>query len=280
MTFRRLETIGVEIAFYINERPLGTIAEDDIDRMITPNMLTKGRSLTAFTTPSAQTMTRASVERIWQQRKKTLTQYWDQWLTDYLSTLSIDKKWLKGDVPAVKAGDTVILKSDTQEKGQWRLARVTKVNHNQDGEISSVSVQFPNGAVYNRSIRQVALLEPAAEELDRNPKESSVSASSDRPEVVRGGLAGAVAPMETAGSPERPESCLLAPSGREEEASTDVEYADKPNTVTGESGSLMESESTTRDAEELVSGRNKRRRAPPGYYALMKKGKVDLHQRH
>jgi hypothetical protein len=118
-----------------------------------------------------------SVDKMWEHRKITMLQFWKKWQSDYLSTLSVDNKWAKGNNPVLKPGDVVILKAETQEKGQWRLARVLDIHENRDGAIDTVSVQLSNKAVYKRSVRQVALLEPSAERFERERQESPESAS-------------------------------------------------------------------------------------------------------
>ena len=60
--------------------------------------------------------------------------------------------------------DIVILKPETLEKGQWRLARITDVHKNLDGVITTASVKLPSGTVFTRTLRQIALLESASSE--------------------------------------------------------------------------------------------------------------------
>jgi hypothetical protein len=81
---------------------------------------------------------------MWEHKKVTMLNFWKKWQSDYLSTLSVDNKWAKGSNPVLKPGDVVILKAETQEKGQWRLARILDIHENQDGAIDTVSVQLSN----------------------------------------------------------------------------------------------------------------------------------------
>ena len=74
-------------------------------------------------TPSTAIMERIDPDKMWLERKITLNHFWDKWQADYLATLSIDKKWL-GDDTKIKSGDVVILKPESMEKNQWRLARI------------------------------------------------------------------------------------------------------------------------------------------------------------
>ena len=176
--FRQMETLCIELTFFVNERPLGQVREGDTERMITPNMLTFGRSLRPIATPSLQTLSQASVDSMWEDRKRSLTFFWTKWQADYLAELSVDNKWFKGSNPAIKPGDVVIMKPETQEKGQWRLARILDIQKDLDGNVKKVSVQLPNKTVFTRASSQIALLEPSAEELEKRSRESPASALS------------------------------------------------------------------------------------------------------
>ena len=63
-------------------------------------------------------------DKMWLERKRTLHHFWDKWQADYLTTLSIDKKWLGGDTK-IKPGEVVILKPESMEKNPqnqgWRI---------------------------------------------------------------------------------------------------------------------------------------------------------------
>ena len=80
----------------------------------------------------------------------------------------MDRKWLSGDQTTVKNGDVVILKPETLEKGQWRLARIVDVHKNLDGVVTSALVKLPSGVVYSRSMRQIALLKPSFSEMEHH----------------------------------------------------------------------------------------------------------------
>ena len=75
-----------------------------------------------------------------------LNHFWDNWQADYLTTLSIDKKWL-GDDTKVKPKDVVVLKPDSMEKNQWHFARILNIHKIKDGEYNSASIWLPSGSV-------------------------------------------------------------------------------------------------------------------------------------
>ena len=57
------------------------------------------------------------------------------------------------------------------EKNQWRLARILNTHKTKDGEHDSASIRLPSGSVVTRSVKQLALLEPCAIELERQWQE-------------------------------------------------------------------------------------------------------------
>ena len=56
-------------------------------------------------------------------------------------------------------------KPETLEKNQWRIARITDLHRNLDGVPTTATVLLPSKAVLTRTLRQIALLEPAYLEL-------------------------------------------------------------------------------------------------------------------
>ena len=203
--------------------------------------------------------------------------FWKIWQSEYLSTLSIDNKWSKGESPVVKPGDVVILKPETQEKGQWRLARVINVQNNRDGAIATVNVQLPNSAIFKRSIRQVALLEPSAERLEREPPENPHAAESTlREKTCETGL------METESQPagaqaqgtEEPRPVPL--SGTEEDMATmRAEYTGNADATSAGPGPIApEPIDAFRDGENVGRPRSERARKHPGYYRRLHEGRL------
>ena len=179
LTLRQLETIVLEITQSVNDRPLGVTREEDGDSQITPNLLLYGRSLNPLCTPSTTKLSNMPCSDMWIQRKKVLAHFWSKWQAEYLSTLSINKKWLHGDQTVIKPGDVVILRPETLEKGQWRLARVMDIHKNLDGIVTTASVKLPSGTIFSRTLRQIALLEPSCIRLDKMEAVSEESTEQD-----------------------------------------------------------------------------------------------------
>ena len=272
--FRRLETLCMEIANVINERPLGQVIEGETERMITPNMLVTGRYLRPFLTPNPNTTPMISVDKMWEHRKITMLQFWKKWQSDYLSTLSVDNKWAKGNNPVLKPGDVVILKAETQEKGQWRLARVLDIHENRDGAIDTVSVQLSNKAVYKRSVRQVALLEPSAERLERERQESPESAS-PTPRGKTYGTELTKTALRNAGRQARgaeDSHSVTSPYPKEGGADSGVEYTGAAEATSAAPDSLTAGLKDPSDDEDPDGLPRKRARRHKGYYRQLAEG--------
>ena len=133
LTLAQMQTLVIELQSNINDRPLGVTREDLDGPMITPNLLMYGREKNPLRTPGITALTRLSISDMWLRRKRILNQFWTKWQADYLSTLSITNKWLEKDPTLLKVGDVVILKPETLEKNQWRIARITDPHRNLDG---------------------------------------------------------------------------------------------------------------------------------------------------
>ena len=167
LTMDQLTTISKEICACVNDRPLGVIEQGSDDLQITPNMLVRGRPNTPLRTVNDQTLSMLPYAEQWISRRKELKGFWDRWQSEYLATLSVDNKWVKGQSSMIKPGDVVTIKPETLGKNQWRIARVMEVHKNQDGLVTTATVKMPNGTVLRRTLRQLALLEASFEDLGK-----------------------------------------------------------------------------------------------------------------
>ena len=277
-TITEMEVIIMEIVSFVNERPLGETNINDEDIPITPNMLATGRPMRQLRTPSTAIMERIDPDKMWLERKRTLNHFWDKWQADYLATLSIDKKWL-GDDTKIKPGDVVILKPESMEKNQWRLARILNIHKTKDGEYDSASIRLPSGSVVTRSVKQLALLEPCAIELERQWQEQKSVQSLD-PEVplTRG--------VRSVGEHVESEPAVVRPTpmaSRSRSSTRPYPKTDAPQSKNAQPG---EASATAADPEpaspevteataEPSDGnrRSKRARHRSGYYTDLLKGK-------
>ena len=172
LSLRDIETLIIELKGIINDRPLGITKQDpDSWTNITPNLLIFGRQLGEFQTPDVKTLATMPYSDLWIERKKVLNHFWSKWIKDYIQELSVSKKWSNKKDTNLKEGDVVILKPETLEKNVWKLARITSVQKNPD-DVATVTVRLPHGNKIQRSVRQIALMEPDFDVVENMDLES------------------------------------------------------------------------------------------------------------
>lgn len=268
ITLRALQTILVELKCIINDRPLGVTDQDCLE-VITPNLLVYGRPWNEFVTPSDEKLDCMDYANLWTVRKRVMNHFWDQWRKQYLQELSINNKWKGKDPPAIHVGDVVILKPDTFEKNSWKLARIESVRKNQDGVVVVVSVRRSNGQILERTVRQIALLEPHwhnTEKVDlESPLQSERAGSLGQTltDPPPGGLLG-----EVFQPPDRNRPChkRVREEDEADPGNATIVIAEPVSQVEGDNG--MELDATFPSSRNL---RKKRQRK--GYYRDLAEGK-------
>ena len=184
-------------------------------------------------------------------------------------------------IKLIKPGDIVILKPETLEKGQWRLARITDVHKNLDGVLTTASVRLPSGTVFTRTLRQIALLESANSETERTEAvtEESTERSISRDEEVRSGEGFDESSLTTlpdvgAGNRSRPDPSPCLEAG---EPSSSCEYPGEVEAASTEPGPQAQvappsPELETVDKEDVPRSKRPRKRA--GYYRQLNDGSL------
>jgi len=278
LTLAQMQTLVIELQSNINDRPLGVTREDLDGPMITPNLLMYGREKNLLRTPGIAALSRLSISEMWLRRKRILAQFWSKWQADYLSTLSITNKWLQKDPTIIKVGDIVLLKPETLEKNQWRIARITDLHRNLDGVPTTATVLLPSKAVLTRTLRQIALLEPAylelgnptvpvAEEAPELPLPSQEEVRSDTGHAESSPSSGLDAvPVNRSRSVSSP--CLE--TGEQGSAS---QYPDEGTSAVPESVPVPTEEASSSEIPPPPR-RSTRERKRQGYYKLLSEGKL------
>ena len=277
LTLKQLETIVVEVTQSVNDRPLGITREGSEDFQITPNLLQFGRHPNPLRTPSTSIMSTMQCTDMWVQRKKILAHFWSRWQADYLSTLSIDKKWLENDQTMIKPGDVVILKPETLEKGQWRLARIMDVHKNLDGFVTTASVRLPSGVILSRTLRQIALLEPA-----HSRQEATLAVTEESPvpspcpaREVRSGESCNESTRTPSAKGQEDRSCLdpsPCPIGMEQ--STVSEYPGAAVSATPDPVLVPSANQESHGSDDQGRRKGTRRRRNVGYYKKLNEGNL------
>lgn len=199
LTPRELQTLLIELKCIINDRPLGVMNMEATDwTTITPNLLVYGRPMCELVNPTDAQLANLNFAEIWLTRKRLLNKFWGMWLRQYLQELSLCQKWKKNVQSKLKAGDVIILKPETLHKNVWNLGIIEDVQRNPEGAVSVVTVRRPNGKLAERSVRQVALLEPNCHDEEEADFKSSHgtgregSGNQMLPDPLSGGLLGEV----------------------------------------------------------------------------------------
>ena len=142
LSVNELQTVCFEAANLVNERPIGRHPTDPSDGVyLCPNQLLLGRASSRapagpFKEPSKTSQRYLLVENI-------TNSFWRQWTRDFFPSLLVRHKWHTAK-RNVKIGDVVIIQDAKQLRGNWRLARVSKVMPSDDGQVRRVELQYKN----------------------------------------------------------------------------------------------------------------------------------------
>ena len=278
LTLAQMQTLVIELQSSINDRPLGVTREDLEGPLITPNLLVYGREKNPLRTPGAAALARMPVSKMWLHRKRILAQFWSKWQSDYLNTLSVTNKWLQKDPTILKVGDVVILKPETLEKNQWRIARITDLHRNLDGVLTTATVLLPSKAVLTRTLRQIALLEPAFLEQG-NPTKPVTEETPEQPLPNQEEVRSESGHAESSPSSELDPALVdrsrsgSSPCLETGEPSSAREYPEGGTSAVPNSGPVSRQE----EGDSEISPpprRSARARKRQGYYKLLSEGKL------
>ncbi|XP_060597240.1 uncharacterized protein LOC132751135 [Ruditapes philippinarum] len=163
LTIIQAQTLIKEIEAVVNSRPLVYIG-DDVNSTIA---LTPSHFLTlnpkigipqvSDENDSEYLPTESSSEKllkIWKKGQKLLNKFWQIWKNDYLLSLRermqtrLKASRIQSPVnPTI--GDIVIVKENFS-RGNWKLAKIEKLNVSRDGAIRSCQIKLASGNVLNR----------------------------------------------------------------------------------------------------------------------------------
>jgi hypothetical protein len=260
ITIRTLRTLIIEIQSILNDRPLATITEDpDTLLTITSNMLLQGRHLGKLHTPTMEETKKLEFGNMWLKRKQVLSSFWSRWTKDYLEQLSVSKKWTNPTKTPLKEGDVVLLKNETLVKNVWQLARITHLGYNKDGILTKVHVKNNKGHTLEKTLRQIALLEP---NMDLKTK---VDLAEDGSQKLQDPLT-ACGSEQRGGQPEADQLRVDDLPPDEKSLTDDTEIAVNAEPIVADTVEV--------DAQKAPSqNKKKRKRHPRGHYKKLDEGK-------
>ena len=219
LSYDELLTAITEVEAIINSRPLSYITPDDLDEPLTPSHLLMGRRILSLPDglshqveieDSEFQINPANLTRRVKHFNITLNQFWKRWRHEYLIELREAHRHANRTSTGtpIAVGDLVVVHSENQPRGFWKLAKVEETIIGRDGKIRGaiLKVSSSNGKPVTLQ-RPLALLYPLEvncqdqNTTEANPSENQTEESEDPTEQ---GLSEGVPREETtSGRPRR-----------------------------------------------------------------------------
>jgi len=143
----------------LNSRPLTYVnSEANEPEAVTPNHFLIGRTSPNLP-PGVFDDGDLNCRKRWRQAQLLTNHFWQRWSKEYVPLLNSRTKW---NVPTrdLRVDDVVLLSEDNTPRGQWPLARITRVFPGADGTVRSVELKTRTG-IYKRPSTKVCLLQEA-----------------------------------------------------------------------------------------------------------------------
>ena len=147
-----LTTVLCEVESMINDRPLTYVSDDICDDPLTPSHLIFGRRIRALgnagidldllTDPDFCNRDMFTKRNL--RVRKILSDCWNQWQSEYLTSLRERHCNVNDNTNSLRPGDIVLI-SNKQSRNYWRLAKVVELRAGVDGVVRSVLLTTRNG---------------------------------------------------------------------------------------------------------------------------------------
>ena len=150
LSYDELLTALTEVEMVLNSRPLTYVSSNDLEEPLTPSHLLIGRRVMSLPDPvpdddSDDDVTADQLNRRSKHLNLTLNRFWKRWRNEYLLELREAHRHNKGtEVAPVEVGDVVVIHSENQPRGFWKLARVERTITGHDGKIRGAAVRVTN----------------------------------------------------------------------------------------------------------------------------------------
>lgn len=167
----------------LNSRPLTVVSAEDVEEPLTPSHLIIGRRIMSDVEPCPEgdeppLATSDDLTRRARHLKHTIDQFWQRWKKEYLVSLHEMHGHYKkvSHAPRVAVGDIVVIHSDNQARGQWKLGRVEELLTSPDGQHRAAVLRVAGqGRTAKRLRRPVQRLYPVEMSIAvTEPENSSV----------------------------------------------------------------------------------------------------------
>ena len=153
-------TVMYEAMAIVNSRPLTTV-EDGVEPL-TPNHLLHMKAGIILPPPGDFPEADVYSRKRWRKVQSLVSEFWNRWRTQYVSSLQQRSKWLKAG-RGLRVDD-IVLVMDTTVRSEWRLGRVVEVIVSHDGLVRRVRVLVGESStdkkstILERPIQKLVLL--------------------------------------------------------------------------------------------------------------------------
>ena len=142
MRFSELQTVMLEAAQLVNQRPIGDCPKSpDEQTYLCPNDLLLGRA--SPRTPQIQFETVTSSYRRFNFTQSVITTFWRRWIREAFPNLVIEHKW-HVERRNLRPGDVVLIQDANAVRGHWRKALVERAIPSEDGKIRRATLSYRN----------------------------------------------------------------------------------------------------------------------------------------
>ena len=170
LSFSELQTVLFEVAHLLNERPIGRHPTDPSDgTYLCPNDLLLGRATTRV--PAGPFKEQTNHKQRFEFVQQVVNSFWKKMTRDYFSALTIRPKW-HVQRRNVKVGDVVLMQDSNSVRGEWKLARVSKIVSGGDGNVRNCEVQYKHSSsvgkftTLKRAVQRLIVVVPVDEDAN------------------------------------------------------------------------------------------------------------------
>ena len=168
LTFSELQTIILEAANLVDERPIGIHPNSQEDgTYLCPNELLLGRAMPWA--PRGPFRECSILKQRFSFVKSIIDAFWRKWMRDYFPRLIIRQKWHTSKRNLQK-NDIVLLQEANQIRGTWNLGKVSEVYPGKDGDVRNVDVKYKlnnnshDFTTVRRAIQRLVVILPVEEQ--------------------------------------------------------------------------------------------------------------------
>lgn len=156
LTYEELATVLSQIEACMNSRPISLLSDNPNDPLpLTPGHFLVGEPLINLVDEDYTKCNLSSLDR-WRLTQKIVTDFWNKWYKEYLTTLNQRYKWnSKSTEPEIN--DIVVIKEDNMPPSKWLLGIIIQKHPGPDNVTRVVSVKCKNGE-FKRPVSKICVL--------------------------------------------------------------------------------------------------------------------------